>query len=107
MEMKESKCPNCGAALKANPHKYNVVCLYCGSRFFTEERVVDSDNEARQPKTVTIFCRDKNIPPPRPKIRGCMLIVLCILNIWPGILYFIIMKNQMKEWDSKYGFVNK
>ena len=107
MDIKEARCPNCGAALKANPHKYNVVCLYCGSRFFKEERVINSDKKEDEPKSVTIFCRDRKAPPPRPKIRGCLLIFLFVLNFWPGLVYIIIMKNKMKEWDNKYGFVNK
>ena len=40
MELKITKCPNCGAPLNISESKINIKCLYCGS-----EIIVDDGNQ--------------------------------------------------------------
>lgn len=47
MELKITKCPNCGAPLKISENKINVRCLYCGSEIMIndENQVLEEANQ--------------------------------------------------------------
>lgn len=39
MELKNAKCPNCGATVKVNPGASVAVCMYCQSEYQVEEAI--------------------------------------------------------------------
>lgn len=39
MELKNAKCPNCGATIKVNPGAKTAICMYCQSEYEVEEGI--------------------------------------------------------------------
>lgn len=83
--MKNNKCPYCGAPLNSNDNNSNALCPYCG-----EHNSENKNSNGSQ-------SNDK-----RPEIDTVLAIVLCVLWVWPGIIYILITLYRQNEWDKKH-----
>jgi len=110
MDLKALKCPNCGAAMN-NPNNKELYCPYCSGRFIREEQPAAPPPVRPQyntpppspPDSKVIFVRDKRPVPPKPKLNGCLTVIL-LVAFWPiGLVYLFASLARRAAWDKQFG----
>lgn len=99
--MKNLKCPNCGADITTNEAQNTGKCLYCNSRFATEQKT-EQKEETTTASTIfnSTFSDPFGKPKKRPKLKVGLLLLFFFIN--PLILagYIIITCIRQSAWDK-------
>lgn len=92
----KSKCENCGAPLK-NGKNY---CEYCGCSY-----LIESANEKLKQQTPLpvqqSFCENNKNVNERPRFSVFLFIILMFFNVFPAIIYAVIIGLLQRKWDNE------
>ena len=108
--MLDTNCANCGAAIKIKGTAATGSCQYCGGVVANPAYVPPAPPQPAQKPPIIIQSpppQTRGVPPqnapPRPRISGCLCVLLFFFGFWPGILYLVYVTHQQHAWDEKYG----
>ncbi len=109
--MKDAKCTHCGANIEVDENEEVGTCPYCKANYAVEKAIKQynssTTNNANVINNYYSSNQDVKIRVPkkqRPKINVRLFLVLLLFGIFPGVIYFTLVKVSQKKWDDKYSY---